>query len=274
MASRCEFPASESSGGRACRWPRRYVPLIRLQAGRLESAGRPRTVGRRQTAANARCKHHASGISITLMRESINATASALAEWLVPCFLRLPIAALSRTGRSFWEAGGETGRAYEELEATVLGAGGTVVRFGQFCGPGTYYTPTTAWTPVAKGATVPVGAGKRIEVRDGAGRAATSSARRCGRDQGLPGRSGVTRVACREQPRQPSTKTRRALRGWMLVSCTSALRPAGVALHVAPPRSREPPRDQSCGCRLGRWRSIDSMLSGGGSLFRTERMIR
>jgi uncharacterized protein YbjT (DUF2867 family) len=38
-----------------------------------------------------------------------------------------------------WQAGGETGRAYEELEATVLGAGGTVVRFGQFYGPGTYY---------------------------------------------------------------------------------------------------------------------------------------
>jgi hypothetical protein len=29
--------------------------------------------------------------------------------------------------------------AYEELEAAVLGAGGGVVRFGQFYGPGTYY---------------------------------------------------------------------------------------------------------------------------------------
>jgi uncharacterized protein YbjT (DUF2867 family) len=38
-----------------------------------------------------------------------------------------------------WEAGGETDRAYAELEATVLSAGGTVVRFGQFYGPGTYY---------------------------------------------------------------------------------------------------------------------------------------
>ena len=38
-----------------------------------------------------------------------------------------------------WDAGGETARAYEDLEATVLGAGGTVVRFGQFYGPGTYY---------------------------------------------------------------------------------------------------------------------------------------
>jgi nucleoside-diphosphate-sugar epimerase len=38
-----------------------------------------------------------------------------------------------------WQAGGEAGRAYEELEATVLGAGGTVVRFGEFYGPGTYY---------------------------------------------------------------------------------------------------------------------------------------
>jgi uncharacterized protein YbjT (DUF2867 family) len=38
-----------------------------------------------------------------------------------------------------WQAEGETGRAYEALEATVLGAGGAVVRFGQFYGPGTYY---------------------------------------------------------------------------------------------------------------------------------------
>lgn len=38
-----------------------------------------------------------------------------------------------------WQAGGETGRAYEELEATVLDAGGGVLRFGQFYGPGTYY---------------------------------------------------------------------------------------------------------------------------------------
>jgi uncharacterized protein YbjT (DUF2867 family) len=38
-----------------------------------------------------------------------------------------------------WQAEGDTGRAYEELEAIVLGAGGTVMRFGQFYGPGTYY---------------------------------------------------------------------------------------------------------------------------------------
>jgi uncharacterized protein YbjT (DUF2867 family) len=38
-----------------------------------------------------------------------------------------------------WKAPGDTGRAYEELEASVLGAGGGVVRFGQFYGPGTYY---------------------------------------------------------------------------------------------------------------------------------------
>jgi hypothetical protein len=36
-----------------------------------------------------------------------------------------------------WQAGGEAGRAYEELEAAVLGAGGGVVRFGEFYGPGT-----------------------------------------------------------------------------------------------------------------------------------------
>jgi hypothetical protein len=38
-----------------------------------------------------------------------------------------------------WKAEGDTGRAYEDLEGSVLGAGGTVVRFGQFYGPGTYY---------------------------------------------------------------------------------------------------------------------------------------
>ncbi len=38
-----------------------------------------------------------------------------------------------------WETGDEDDRAYAELEAMVLGAGGTVVRFGQFYGPGTYY---------------------------------------------------------------------------------------------------------------------------------------
>jgi uncharacterized protein YbjT (DUF2867 family) len=38
-----------------------------------------------------------------------------------------------------WQAEGETGRAYAELERIVLGAGGAVLRFGQFYGPGTYY---------------------------------------------------------------------------------------------------------------------------------------
>jgi uncharacterized protein YbjT (DUF2867 family) len=38
-----------------------------------------------------------------------------------------------------WQAEGETGRAYAELERLVLGAGGAVIRFGQFYGPGTYY---------------------------------------------------------------------------------------------------------------------------------------
>src|SRR3954447_7973128 len=38
-----------------------------------------------------------------------------------------------------WEPDAETARAYAELEATVLGAGGAVLRFGQFYGPGTYY---------------------------------------------------------------------------------------------------------------------------------------
>jgi uncharacterized protein YbjT (DUF2867 family) len=38
-----------------------------------------------------------------------------------------------------WDAGGDTTRAYADLEATVLAAGGAVMRFGQFYGPGTYY---------------------------------------------------------------------------------------------------------------------------------------
>lgn len=38
-----------------------------------------------------------------------------------------------------WQAEGETGLAYAALEATVLDAGGGVVRFGQLYGPGTYY---------------------------------------------------------------------------------------------------------------------------------------
>jgi len=38
-----------------------------------------------------------------------------------------------------WEPDAETARAYADLEATVLRAGGAVLRFGQFHGPGTYY---------------------------------------------------------------------------------------------------------------------------------------
>jgi uncharacterized protein YbjT (DUF2867 family) len=38
-----------------------------------------------------------------------------------------------------WQPDDDMGRAYEELEAMVLGAGGAVVRFGQFYGPGSYY---------------------------------------------------------------------------------------------------------------------------------------
>ena len=38
-----------------------------------------------------------------------------------------------------WQPGGETGSAYEALEAAVLATGGAVLRFGQFYGPGTYY---------------------------------------------------------------------------------------------------------------------------------------
>jgi uncharacterized protein YbjT (DUF2867 family) len=38
-----------------------------------------------------------------------------------------------------WPVDGDAGRAYAELEAAVLGAGGGIVRFGQFYGPGTYH---------------------------------------------------------------------------------------------------------------------------------------
>jgi uncharacterized protein YbjT (DUF2867 family) len=45
--------------------------------------------------------------------------------------------------QSFIEQGDDDmGPAYRELEATVLGAGGAVIRFGQFYGPGTYYEST------------------------------------------------------------------------------------------------------------------------------------
>jgi len=38
-----------------------------------------------------------------------------------------------------WELPGEGGAAKQELETSVLGAGGVVVRYGMFYGPGTYH---------------------------------------------------------------------------------------------------------------------------------------
>jgi nucleoside-diphosphate-sugar epimerase len=38
-----------------------------------------------------------------------------------------------------WELSGEAARSISEHEHAVLGAGGVVVRYGQFYGPGTYY---------------------------------------------------------------------------------------------------------------------------------------
>jgi uncharacterized protein YbjT (DUF2867 family) len=38
-----------------------------------------------------------------------------------------------------WRTDADTDRAYDALEAAVLGAGGGVIRYGQFYGPGTYY---------------------------------------------------------------------------------------------------------------------------------------
>jgi nucleoside-diphosphate-sugar epimerase len=38
-----------------------------------------------------------------------------------------------------WEVDGERGAAKEELERSVLAAGGVVLRYGRFYGPGTYY---------------------------------------------------------------------------------------------------------------------------------------
>lgn len=38
-----------------------------------------------------------------------------------------------------WELPGEGGRAVMEMESRVLGAGGTVLRYGQFYGPGTFH---------------------------------------------------------------------------------------------------------------------------------------
>lgn len=39
-----------------------------------------------------------------------------------------------------WILSGEGGRAVEEMEANVLQFGGTVLRYGQFYGPGTYHS--------------------------------------------------------------------------------------------------------------------------------------
>jgi nucleoside-diphosphate-sugar epimerase len=41
-----------------------------------------------------------------------------------------------------WELPGDGGRAVEEMEAGVLAAGGTVLRYGQFYGEGTYHPVT------------------------------------------------------------------------------------------------------------------------------------
>ena len=38
-----------------------------------------------------------------------------------------------------WELGGDAGAAVREHERAVLDAGGVVLRYGQFTGPGTYY---------------------------------------------------------------------------------------------------------------------------------------
>ena len=40
---------------------------------------------------------------------------------------------------SRWELGGDAGDAVHEHERAVLGAGGVVLRYGQFFGPGTYF---------------------------------------------------------------------------------------------------------------------------------------
>ncbi len=46
-----------------------------------------------------------------------------------------------------WSLPGDSGRAVEFLEHTVLGADGVVVRYGQFFGPGTYYPVTPPGPP-------------------------------------------------------------------------------------------------------------------------------
>jgi hypothetical protein len=38
-----------------------------------------------------------------------------------------------------WRLPGDAGAAVEELERSVFEAGGVVLRYGQFYGPGTYY---------------------------------------------------------------------------------------------------------------------------------------
>ncbi|MGI8446875.1 MAG: hypothetical protein ACR2MP_06780 [Streptosporangiaceae bacterium] len=58
------------------------------------------------------------------------------------CWRRVPAAGAGRViAQSIsWEQAAERGRlATAELERTVLGAGGVVIRYGQFWGPGTFY---------------------------------------------------------------------------------------------------------------------------------------
>jgi nucleoside-diphosphate-sugar epimerase len=56
-----------------------------------------------------------------------------------------------------WPLPGDAGAAVEELERSVLEAGGVVLRYGQFYGPGTYYEqappPPTAHPPRRGGET-------------------------------------------------------------------------------------------------------------------------
>lgn len=46
-----------------------------------------------------------------------------------------------------WELRGDGGAAVQEMEQMVLGAGGVVVRYGQFYGPGTYHADRPATGP-------------------------------------------------------------------------------------------------------------------------------
>jgi nucleoside-diphosphate-sugar epimerase len=80
---------------------------------------------------DARRLHEHRDANNRIRREAThNLVAAAQAAGTVRRFLAQSVA---------WQLPGDSGAATEELERTVLGRGGVVLRYGRFYGPGTYY---------------------------------------------------------------------------------------------------------------------------------------